>query len=43
MTGVKKYLPVVIVLGVASYAAWRWWQQNQERAAVWAAGTDPVE
>jgi predicted negative regulator of RcsB-dependent stress response len=40
---VKKFVRVTIVLAALSYAAWRLWQQNQERAATWAASTDRVE
>ncbi|MCE1175146.1 MAG: DLW-39 family protein [Propionibacteriales bacterium] len=39
----KKFVRVTIVLAALGYAAWRLWQQNQERAATWAASTDRVE
>jgi predicted negative regulator of RcsB-dependent stress response len=40
---VKKFVRVTIVLGALAYAAWRLWQQNQDRTATWAASTDRVE
>ncbi len=41
---VMKFVRLTLVLGALGYAAWQYWQQqNQAGAAVWAAGTDRVD
>jgi hypothetical protein len=44
LRSVMKFARLTIVVGALSYAAWQYWQQqNQAGAAVWAAGTDRID